>query len=146
MINKDFQLVPHCKRKSLIKNKVLSHGIYYRLKMSNCAVDGDTASLDIPGSIKRYDWSALTGDLLVPAVWQLLWWLFLKAGNCYKCELRLLCATVAVESLLAFLCICNSDLECSCFLLGCFSPKFYCKITPLTLKLLALPLFKEHWC
>lgn len=54
------------------------------------------------------------------------------------------------SSLLVLLCSDRGDLEWSwgldtaCFLLGCFSPKSYCIISPLTLKLLAFPLFKEH--
>lgn len=90
---------------------------------------------------------AVTGDLLAPAVWQLLWQLCSTAEDssykCVKCEFRVLCATAATESLLTFWCVCSGNLKCrrglgiACFLLGCFTPQFYCSISPLTLQLFA---------
>lgn len=91
--------------------------------------------------ISKDEWSALTGDLLCDSSSNSPFWLQGILTSMQGVNDR--------ASLLILLCIGRGGLEWSwgldtaCFLLGS-TPKSYCRISPLTLKLFAFPLFKEH--
>lgn len=136
--------MPRCKRQSLIKSEVLSDCICHRWKKGQVCC-GQRYGVPLPASSREHQkmlLQVICSHLLYDSSSDSSVWLHriltsVLSVNCGSSVLLQLLNLRWLSGVFAVVIWSVRGLGIACFLLGCFTPQFYCSISPLTLQLFA---------